>query len=64
MSMAEVFRRRADVTEQFAGGLTSRTERDRYLRLAVAFRKLADDEDAERGRSQEGALGAPKRVWR
>lgn len=48
MSMAEVFRRRADATEAFARSLPSPAERDRYLRLAKAFRDLADSMEAKR----------------
>jgi hypothetical protein len=48
MSMAEVFRRRADATEAFARSLPSPLERDRYFRLAMAFRELADSAEAER----------------
>jgi hypothetical protein len=46
--MAGVFRRRADATEAFALSLPSPLERDRYLRLAKAFRDLADSIQAER----------------
>nr|MEA2798902.1 hypothetical protein [Phenylobacterium sp.] len=49
MSMTEVFRQRADATEAFARGLPLPPERDRYLRLARAFRDLADSAEAERG---------------
>ena len=50
ISMAEVFRRRADVTEAFARGLPSPMECDGYLRLARGFRDLAQEE-AQRSRT-------------